>query len=70
MRGLHSGDGGGHRRGSPGRSPGWGVVLRESALLLRAHRGRLLSGLVLLGVGRAAALVPPASAGWLLDRVV
>jgi subfamily B ATP-binding cassette protein MsbA len=69
MRGM----GGGGRHGSgPGavkKAPGWGVVLRESAELMRAHRRRLLLGLGLLGISRAAALVPPASAYWLVDRV-
>jgi ABC-type multidrug transport system fused ATPase/permease subunit len=65
------GGGGGHRHGGgKSKAPGWGVVLRESAELMRAHRGRLLGGLGLLAISRAAALVPPASAGWLLDRVV
>ncbi len=59
---------------APGKPPpkkiGWGVVLRESAELLRRHRGRMLVGLVLLIIGRAASLVPPASAGWLIDHIV
>ncbi len=59
----------GARRGTSS-TPGWGVVLRESAVLIKAHRSRLLVGLVLLAVSRAASLVPPASAGWLIDRVV
>jgi subfamily B ATP-binding cassette protein MsbA len=78
MRGLGGGDrlGGGHG-GSHGGSrreakakPGWGVVLRESMVLMRQHRGRLLAGLGLLAVSRVAALVPPASAGFLLDTIV
>jgi ABC-type multidrug transport system fused ATPase/permease subunit len=70
MRG-HGHGGGGHKgRREPSKAPGWGVVLRESALLLREHRARLGAGLILLGVSRGAALVAPASAGILLDRVV
>jgi ABC-type multidrug transport system fused ATPase/permease subunit len=65
------GGGGGRRgRGAAAATPGWGVVLRESAGLVREHRGRLLTGLGLLAVSRLASLVPPAAAGWLLDRVV
>ena len=50
MRG-HGHGGGGHKgRREPSKAPGWGVVLRESALLLREHRARLGAGLILLGV--------------------
>ena len=46
----HGGGGGGHGgslRGGEGdkKKPSWGVVLRESAALLRQHRGRMLVGL-------------------------
>ncbi len=71
MRGM-GGDRGGHGGDRRGKSkpPSWGVVLRESAGLMREHRSRLGLGLALLGVSRVAALVAPASAGWLLDHVV
>jgi ABC-type multidrug transport system fused ATPase/permease subunit len=46
------------------------VVLRESGELVRQHRKRLTAGLGLLAISRIAALVPPASAGFLLDTVV
>jgi ABC-type multidrug transport system fused ATPase/permease subunit len=48
----------------------WSVVWREAAMLVAAHRQRLLIGLVLLVIGRAASLVLPGSAGWLIDHVV
>ena len=69
---MGGGEGGGRHGHRPAKEvkPGWKVVLRESAELMRVHRGRLMTGLLLLGVSRAASLVPPASAGWLIDRVV
>ena len=71
MRGMGGGGGGhGGPRREKSKAPGWSVVLRESAVLVRQHRGRLGVGLILLAVSRAAALVAPASAGWLLDHVV
>jgi ABC-type multidrug transport system fused ATPase/permease subunit len=48
----------------------WSVVWREAGELVAAHRRRLLIGLVLLAIGRAASLVLPGSAGWLIDHVV
>ncbi len=48
----------------------WSVVWREAAVLVATHRKRLLLGLVLLAVGRAASLILPASSGWLIDDVV
>ncbi|MEK7414920.1 MAG: ABC transporter ATP-binding protein [Planctomycetota bacterium] len=61
-----------HGGGSTTKHPrvGWSVILRESAVLIRSHRHRLLLGLGLLAVSRAAALVPPASAGFLLDTII
>lgn len=52
------------------RKLSWSVVWREAAVLVAAHRKRLLIGLALLVVGRAASLVLPGSAGWLIDHVV
>ncbi len=70
MRGLGTRHEGGGRHGAAtAQKPGWNVVLRESLVLVREHRRRLLLGLLLLGLSRIAALVPPASAGWLLDKV-
>jgi subfamily B ATP-binding cassette protein MsbA len=43
---------------------------RDARALLAANRGRLLLGLVLLLVGRLAALVLPASSKFLVDEVV
>ena len=48
----------------------WSVVWREAGTLVAAHRNRLLLGLGLLVIGRAASLVLPGSAGWLIDHVV
>ncbi len=48
----------------------WSVVWREAAVLVAAHRSRLLLGLALLVIGRAASLVLPGSAGWLIDHIV
>ena len=48
----------------------WSVVWREAATLVAAHRKRLLIGLALLIIGRAASLVLPGSVGWLIDHVV
>ena len=46
----------------------WSVVWREAGVLVAAHRNRLLLGLGLLVIGRAASLVLPGSAGWLIDQ--
>lgn len=48
----------------------WSLVWREAGELIAIHRRRLLIGLCLLVVGRAASLVLPGSAGWLIDHVV
>jgi len=52
--------------GSARRSGAW----REARDLVWNHRRRLLLGLVLLAVGRLAALVLPASSKYLIDEVV
>ena len=71
----HGGGGGGHGgslRGGEGekKKPSWGVVLRESAELLRQHRSRMFVGLLLVLVNRAVAMVPPAATGFLLNTIV
>ena len=43
---------------------------REAGALVTKHRKRLLLGLVLLIISRAASLVLPAAPGWLVDDVV
>ena len=62
----------GHHGGpKPGKKPvNWGNAWREASTLIREHRHRLALGLVLLVVGRAASLVLPGSAGFLIDTVV
>jgi ABC-type multidrug transport system fused ATPase/permease subunit len=42
----------------------------EAKVLIRAHRGRLALGLVLMLVSRLAGLVPPASSKYLIDDVI
>jgi ABC-type multidrug transport system fused ATPase/permease subunit len=42
----------------------------EAKVLIRAHRGRLALGLVLMLISRAAGLIPPASSKYLIDEVI
>jgi ABC-type multidrug transport system fused ATPase/permease subunit len=42
----------------------------EAKVLIRAHRGRLSLGLVLMLVSRLAGLIPPASSKYLIDDVI
>jgi subfamily B ATP-binding cassette protein MsbA len=45
-------------------------VWDEAKVLIRAHRGRLALGLVLMLISRVAGLIPPASSKYLIDYVI
>jgi subfamily B ATP-binding cassette protein MsbA len=45
-------------------------VWDEAKVLIRAHRGRLALGLVLMLISRIAGLIPPASSKYLIDYVI
>lgn len=47
-----------------------GAAMREARLLIRQHRGRLVTGLVLMLVSRLAGLVLPSSAKYVIDDVI
>ncbi len=47
-----------------------GAAMREARLLLHQHRGRLVTGLVLMLVSRLAGLVLPSSAKYVIDDVI
>jgi subfamily B ATP-binding cassette protein MsbA len=50
--------------------PGFSVVWREARDVIWARRYRLAAGFVLMGIGRIAGLVLPASSKYLIDEVV
>ncbi len=66
--------GGGSSRPSPGNpgkdKPGLSVVWREAREVVWARRYRLAVGFALMGIGRLAGLVLPASSKYLIDEVV
>ena len=47
-----------------------GAAMREARLLIHQHRGRLVTGLVLMLVSRLAGLVLPSSAKYVIDDVI
>lgn len=47
-----------------------GAAVREARLLIHQHRGRLVTGLVLMLVSRLAGLVLPSSAKYVIDDVI
>src|SRR3989304_587256 len=55
-----------HPKDKPGLSVGW----REARAVVWARRYRLAVGFILMGIGRIAGLVLPASSKYLIDEVV
>ncbi len=47
-----------------------GAAMREARLLIHQHRGRLVTGLVLMLISRLAGLVLPSSAKYVIDDVI
>ncbi len=57
--------------GAPPKKPlGWRVVLADAIELVKARKGRLALGLLLMGVSRLAGLVLPGTTKFLLDEVI